>query len=94
MAFNDLELARIERTVGKLCERRAPPPHLRHEVSMEYRVDGNAVTVFERRAQVAGAGLYRRGRRKAALRQARRGVAALLAACRPKVAFVHAARLK
>jgi len=54
MAFNDLELARIERTVGKLCERRAPPPHLRHEISMEYRVDGHAVTVFERRPKWRG----------------------------------------
>ena len=61
MAFNDLELARIQRTVGTLCERRAPPLHLRHEVAMEYRVDGNAVTVFERRPKWRGEGFTEHG---------------------------------
>ncbi len=56
MPFNDLELARIERTVGKLCERRAPPPHLRHEISVGYRVEGHAVTLFERRPKWRGEG--------------------------------------
>jgi hypothetical protein len=61
MAFNDLELARIQRSVGKLCERRSPPPHLRHEISVEYRVEGHAVTVFERRPKWRGQGFTEGG---------------------------------
>ena len=61
MAFDDLELARIQRAVGGLCEKRSPPPHLRHELSVEYRVEGHAITVFERRPKWRGQGVTEGG---------------------------------
>jgi hypothetical protein len=61
MAFSDFELARIQSAVGRLCERRSPPPHLRREVSIEYRVEGHAVTVFERRPKWRGEGFTEGG---------------------------------
>ena len=48
MAFTELELARIRRTVGGLCSRRTRP-ELKSQLSLEYRVTGHDVTIFERR---------------------------------------------
>jgi hypothetical protein len=48
MAFTELELAHIKRTVGDLCSRRIPPER-RSQLSLDYRVSGHDVTVFERR---------------------------------------------
>lgn len=48
MAFTDLELARIEKAVGGLCKRRNRP-HLKSQLSLEYRIKGHDVTVLERR---------------------------------------------
>jgi hypothetical protein len=48
MAFTELELARIKRTVGDLCSRRTRP-ELKGQVSLEYRVAGHDVTIYERR---------------------------------------------
>jgi hypothetical protein len=48
MAFDDLELKRIEKLVGSFCRRKCPP-HLKDKVSLEYRILGHDVTIFERR---------------------------------------------
>ena len=61
--------------------------HLGHEVGVEYRVDGHAVTVFERRL------MARQGFTEGGVARLRTlGALAnggLLAACRSEVAFVH-----
>ena len=54
MAFTQLELARIEKAVGGLCTRRTQP-RVKSKVSIEYRVKGHDVTVFERRLHWDGA---------------------------------------
>jgi hypothetical protein len=48
MAFSEIELARIEKFVGGLCKRRTRP-ELKSKLSVEYRIKGHDVTVFERR---------------------------------------------
>ena len=60
MAFDDIELARIQRAVGALCGRRNRP-ELKDEVSLEYRVEGHDVTVFERRRKWKGPGFTEGG---------------------------------
>ncbi|MBA2485903.1 MAG: DUF3024 domain-containing protein [Nitrospira sp.] len=48
MAFGELELKRIEHTVGRLCRRRSPA-HLTQQLRLEYRVNGHEVIIVERR---------------------------------------------
>ena len=48
MAFSEIELKRIEDTVGELCARRSPA-HLKDELSLEFRLKGHDVILFERR---------------------------------------------
>ena len=47
MAFIELELKRIEKTVGQLCLRRSPA-HLTPQLRLEYRVKGHEVLIVER----------------------------------------------
>jgi len=54
VAFSEIELKRIEQEVGGLCKRRSPT-HLKDELSLEYRIKGHDVEVFERRPAWAGA---------------------------------------
>ncbi len=53
MAFTEIELARIKKAVGGLCDRRNRPD-LKSELSLEYRVKGHDVIVFERRPKWDG----------------------------------------
>jgi len=46
MVFNDLELKRIDQTVGKLCRRVSRPEHA-DQLRFVYEVDGHAVTIWE-----------------------------------------------
>ena len=55
MAFDELELKRIESGIGGLCKRRSPT-HLGNEFRLEYRVNGHEVEVVERRANWRGSG--------------------------------------
>lgn len=48
MAFSELELKRIDQTVGALCRRRSPAAH-RDELRLEYRVTGHDVLIYETR---------------------------------------------
>jgi len=48
VAFSEIELRRIEQDVGGLCKRRSPT-HLKDELSLQYRIKGHDVEVFERR---------------------------------------------
>ena len=48
MAFGELELKRIEQTVGEFCRKRSPA-HLRDKLRLEYSVKGHEVIIFERR---------------------------------------------
>jgi hypothetical protein len=54
MAFTKSELARIEKSVGGLCKRRTSP-RVNSKLSLEYRIKGHDVTIFERRPHWNGA---------------------------------------
>ena len=47
MALSELETARAKKILGEFIERRRPPPHIRHEVDLSYRVSGQSVELFE-----------------------------------------------
>jgi hypothetical protein len=46
MAFTEIELARIDRTVGALCKRRTRPDK-KALLSFEYKITGHDVTMVE-----------------------------------------------
>jgi len=48
LAFNELELKRIKKTVGDFC-RRHTRPELVHELRLGYEIAGQSVVVFEER---------------------------------------------
>jgi Protein of unknown function (DUF3024) len=55
VALNELETARVRRTVGAFVAGRRPPPHLRQEVDLSFRVRGQSVEIFEVRPALGGA---------------------------------------
>ncbi|GGK17003.1 DUF3024 domain-containing protein [Luteimonas terricola] len=55
MAFSELETKRVEKAVGKFVEEHRPPPHIRHELDLSYRINGQSVEIFEVRPRWRGA---------------------------------------
>jgi len=55
MSFNELELKRIDRSVGELCRRKTRPEHA-DQLRFECEIDGNAVSVWEVRPSWGGVG--------------------------------------
>mgnify|MGYP003655154572 CR=1 FL=1 len=43
MAFNDIERKRAEKALSTFVERRRPPPHIRSELDLGFRVHGQSV---------------------------------------------------
>lgn len=48
MAFNELDLKRIEQTVGIFCVKHSPA-HLKDKLRLDYAVKGHDVVIVERR---------------------------------------------
>ena len=59
MAFNELELKRIDRTVGALCHRLSPAQHA-DQLRVVYDLDGHSVCVYEERPPWDGQGEWTR----------------------------------
>ncbi len=59
MAFNELELKLIDRTVGELCRRSSPPQHA-DKLRCVYEIEGHSVSVFEERPPWDGVGEWTR----------------------------------
>ena len=55
MSFNELELKRIDRTVGELCRRKTRPEYA-DQLRFECEIDGHTVTVWEVRPPWDGVG--------------------------------------
>ena len=55
MALTDIETARVRKAVGAFVERRRPPPHLRAEVDLAFRLAGQSVEICEVRRAYGGA---------------------------------------
>jgi len=60
VAFDELELKRIDCTVGELCRKCSPPEHA-HELRTVYEVEGHSVTMYEERPPWDGVGEWTRG---------------------------------
>ena len=47
MAFNELERKRIEKTLDRFIQTHRPPPHIRNELDLGFRLQGQSVELFE-----------------------------------------------
>ncbi|HZJ02174.1 MAG TPA: DUF3024 domain-containing protein [Thermoleophilia bacterium] len=59
MAFDELELKRIDKTVGELCRRRTNPQYA-DKLRFVYEIDGHAVSIYEERPPWDGMGEWTR----------------------------------
>ncbi|MBT0962869.1 DUF3024 domain-containing protein [Denitromonas iodatirespirans] len=55
VALSELETARLHKRVGAYVEARRPPPHVRRELDLSYRVSGQSFELFEVRQAWRGA---------------------------------------
>lgn len=55
MAFSEFETRRLEGIVGAFVEKRRPPPHVRPELDLAFRIAGQGVEIFELRPRWRGA---------------------------------------
>ena len=51
MAFNELELKKIEKALSAFLEKRRPPAHIRSQLDLGYELSGQSVELFEIRPQ-------------------------------------------
>ena len=51
MALNDIERKRVEKAVAAFIELRRPPPAIRSQLDLGYRIAGQSVELFEIRPQ-------------------------------------------
>ena len=47
VTLSEFEIRRYEKLVARFVERRRPPPHLRGEVDLAFRINGQSVEIFE-----------------------------------------------
>ena len=47
MALSEFETKKIEKEVGSFVEKRRPPPHIRPELDLGFRVKRQSVEIFE-----------------------------------------------
>lgn len=47
MALHELELKRCERAIAAFMEKRRPPPHIRSQLDLGYRIEGQSIEIFE-----------------------------------------------
>lgn len=54
MAFDELERKRVEKRLSAFVEARRPPVDMREQLDLDFRVDGQAVELFETRRSMRG----------------------------------------
>jgi len=54
MAFRDSELQRVEMDVAAFLEERRPPPEIREQFDLQWRLEGQSVFLFEVRPRWRG----------------------------------------
>ncbi len=47
MAFSEFEAIRYDRVIRRFVEKRRPPPNIRHELDLSYRLKDQSVEIFE-----------------------------------------------
>jgi hypothetical protein len=55
VAFSEFEQARITKLVRTFIERRRPPPHIRPQLDLDFRIERQSVEIFEVRPRWKGA---------------------------------------
>ena len=56
MTLSAFEIKRYEKLVAEFIERRRPPPRLRKDVDLAFRIDERSIEIFEIRAHWTGKG--------------------------------------
>ena len=46
MAFSEFELKKCEEAINGFLERKRPPPHIRKQLDLSYRIKGKSVEIF------------------------------------------------
>jgi hypothetical protein len=49
MPLSEFEIKRCEKLVAEFIQKRRPPPHLRAEVDLAFRISGQSIEIFELR---------------------------------------------
>ena len=47
MAFSEIEIKRCEKELDAFLQKHRPPPHIRDQLDLGYRIDGQSVELFE-----------------------------------------------
>ena len=47
MALSEFESNKVERAVSRFMKRRRPPPHIRPELDLGFRLSGQSIEIFE-----------------------------------------------
>ena len=47
MAFSEFETKKFEKVVDSFIQKRRPPPHIRNELDLGFRIKGQSVEIFE-----------------------------------------------
>lgn len=47
MALSEFEIKRLEKTVGSFIEKQRPPAHIRKELDLAFRIEGQSVIIYE-----------------------------------------------
>jgi spore coat polysaccharide biosynthesis protein SpsF (cytidylyltransferase family) len=47
MAFSEFETTKFEKVVDSFIQKRRPPPHIRNELDLGFRIKGQSVEIFE-----------------------------------------------
>ena len=47
MALSEIETRRVEKAVDAFVQKRRPPPHIRPELDIGFRITGQSVEIFE-----------------------------------------------
>ena len=45
--LSEFDMKRCEKLVAQFIEKRRPPPHIRREVDLSFRINGQSVEIFE-----------------------------------------------
>lgn len=56
MTFSEPEIKRWETLIAEFLERRRPPPHLRKDVDLSFRIERRSIEIFEIRSHWTGKG--------------------------------------
>ena len=59
MAISEFEIKRLEKIVGAFIEKRRPPPSIRKELDLGFRIEGQSAELFEIRPAWQKPGEYR-----------------------------------